>query len=137
MLPHFDDLRSDVRFAQRSLRKDLRFTTVAIVTLAVTVGGVALMLTLVRSVLLKPLSYPDPDRLVTVWQRDSRFPLARGRELRTADYFDWKTLNRSFDSIALYRRFVYDIDIDIEQKLAAIACDDQSAGRYQRVGIES
>src|SRR5690242_17818017 len=110
MLSSFDDLRSDTRFALRSLLKDLRFTTVAIATLAVTIGGVALMLTLVRSVLLKPLSYPDPNRLVTVWERDSRFPLARGRELRTADFVDWKKLNRSFESIALYRRSVYDIE---------------------------
>src|SRR5262245_25264648 len=121
MLPrYFDDLRSDVRSAERSLRKDFRFTAIAILTLAVTIGGVALMLTLLRSVLLKPLSYPDPDRLVTVWERDSRFPFARGRELRTADFVDWRRLNRSFESIALYRRFVYDIDIDMQPVRAEV-----------------
>ncbi|MBI4475079.1 MAG: ABC transporter permease [Acidobacteria bacterium] len=98
--------------ALRSLRKDPRYSIVAVATLAITIGGVGLMLTLIHSALLKPLPYPDPDKLVVLWEKDPRFPIARGRQVRTAYFVDWKTQNRSFESMALYRPFVYDVDVD-------------------------
>src|SRR5215831_12292593 len=103
-----------MRLSFRSLRNDLRFTLVAACTLAVTIGGVTIMLTLVDSTLLKPLPYPNSDRLVIVWEKDSRFPMARGREARTADFLDWRRGNKSFESMALYRRSVEDVNPDTE-----------------------
>jgi hypothetical protein len=58
---------TDVRFAIRSLRKSPGFTTVAILTLALGIGANTAILSLVHSVILKPLPYRDPARVVVAW----------------------------------------------------------------------
>jgi putative ABC transport system permease protein len=69
-----------------------------------------LVATLVYSVLLKPLPYPDSDRLVVLWERRPDLPTLR--TVPIADFMDWRSRSNSFESMALYRPFVYDIDLD-------------------------
>jgi predicted permease len=61
-----DDFSQDVRFALRTLRKNAGFAVVALLTLALGVGATTVMFTVVNGVLLKPLPYPDPDKLLAV-----------------------------------------------------------------------
>jgi hypothetical protein len=61
-----DDLAQDVRYGIRALRQRAGFTAVAVSTLALGIGATTLMFTVIDGVLLKPLAYPDPDRLITV-----------------------------------------------------------------------
>ena len=63
-----DDLRSDLRFGLRGLLRNPGFLTVVLLTLAVGVGGASAIAGAIHGILLKPLPYPQPDRLVTVWQ---------------------------------------------------------------------
>ncbi|HEY1309062.1 MAG TPA: ABC transporter permease [Vicinamibacterales bacterium] len=65
----FDDLVLDVRYTLRSLRKRAGFAAVAIGTLALGVGAATVMFTVVNGVLLKPLAYPDPSRLVALQEQ--------------------------------------------------------------------
>jgi putative ABC transport system permease protein len=56
----------DARFALRTMRKKPAFTTTAVLTLALAIGGNTAMFTVIRAVLLKPLQYRDPDRMVSI-----------------------------------------------------------------------
>jgi putative ABC transport system permease protein len=79
----------DLRFSLRMLRKSPGFTIAAVGTLALGIGATAAMFSVVRSVLLKPLSYHHPDRLVTLLH-DGDAPVS------PANFLDWKRLNHSF-----------------------------------------
>src|SRR5438874_9809320 len=60
----------DLRHAWRALRRRPGFSSVAVVTLAVAIGANAAIFSAVHTVLLRPLPFPDPDRLVWVWERN-------------------------------------------------------------------
>lgn len=64
-----DDLWRDIRYAVRTLRQKLGFTVVALLTLALGIGATTIMFTVVNGVLLKPLSYPEPERLVSLYEQ--------------------------------------------------------------------
>jgi hypothetical protein len=62
-----DRLWQDVRYAVRSLRRDLGFTATIIITLAIGIGVNTAVFSVVRSVLLAPLPFPGSDELVVLW----------------------------------------------------------------------
>src|SRR5438552_13810820 len=64
--PSMEDLATDVRYGLRILPKRPTFTLTVVLTLAIGIGGNTAMFTVIRAVLLKPLEYRDPDRLVRV-----------------------------------------------------------------------
>jgi putative ABC transport system permease protein len=64
------DLRGDLRFAARLLLRRRGFTIAAVLTIAVGIGATTAILGVVDAVLVKPLPYPEPDRLVAVWETD-------------------------------------------------------------------
>jgi len=64
-----EDLWQDVRYAVRALRQRPGFAAVALLTLALGSGGTTVMFAVMNGVLLKPLPYPEPDRLVTVHEQ--------------------------------------------------------------------
>ena len=74
-----DERRQDLRFAFRSFRRNPGFAAVAVVTLALGIGANAALFTLVESVLLRPLAYRDPARLVMVYSVGSFGPFGMER----------------------------------------------------------
>ena len=94
-------LIQDFRFAIRMLLKNPGFTVVAVLTLALGIGANTAIFSVVRSVLLRPLPFKDPDRLVLVWERSVK----KGYEMNhagVATFLDWKVQNNVFESMAAF-----------------------------------
>ena len=93
-------LLQDVRYAVRSFARAPRFTVPAVLALALGIGATAAIFSVVRGVLLKPLPYRDPDRIVVVWENN----LKRNRPrnvIGAANFVEWRARNRSFDGLGL------------------------------------
>ena len=98
---HFDLLVQDLRWSVRTLRRSPGFTTTAVLVTALGVGATTATFSVTDHVLLRPLPFDEPDRLVKVWQEQT----ARGyprMEPSPANYRDWKASQPSFPSRAAY-----------------------------------
>ena len=94
-----ESLWQDVRYGARVLTKNPGFTLVAIVTLALGMGASTAIFSVVNSVLLRPLPFSEPDRLVRVWEANPQRGYARN-VVNPLNYLDWHDQNRSFVSMA-------------------------------------
>jgi putative ABC transport system permease protein len=93
-----DDLRQDVRFAVRTLARAPGFTSAAILSLAVGIGFNTAIFTLIDSMLLAPLPYPEADRVVMVWSVSPDNPGERG-VVTVPDFLAWREQQRSFAAL--------------------------------------
>jgi putative ABC transport system permease protein len=98
----FDTLSSDLRFAARTMRKNPGFSAIAIATLALAIMANTAIFSVVDTVILRPLAYPEADRLVTIHEvvpKFSRFaPLV---PVNGMHFRQWRKETRSFDQLAL------------------------------------
>jgi putative ABC transport system permease protein len=94
-------LASDLRTALRSLLHRPAFTAVAVLTLALGIGANSAIFSVVHAVLLRPLPYREPDRLIWV---TGLVPAFNMEALAGADYLAWRDGGRSLQSIAAYNR---------------------------------
>ena len=92
---------NDLRFALRQLRKSPGFTCIALITLALGIGANTAIFSVIYAVLLKPLPYPEADRLMIITETDANQPQI---SVSFPDYVDWKRDNTVFEEIALSRR---------------------------------
>ncbi len=93
---------ADVRYSLRLLRKSPGFTAIAIATLALGIGANTAIFSAVDAVLIRPLPYSDPDRLVLVWEDNSAAGFPRNTPA-PGNYVDWKRLQHSFFAMAATR----------------------------------
>ena len=100
-LPGLDALRQDVVYAVRVLRKNPGFTATAVLTLALGIGANTAIFSVVNAVLLRPLPFTDPGRLVLIFATEAQ----RGNRFDVASYpafADWREQSRSFESMAAF-----------------------------------
>jgi putative ABC transport system permease protein len=98
-----EELRDDVRFAIRQLRRAPGFTIVAALTLALGIGANSAIFALVDATLLRPLPLPAPDRLVMGWERSPTSPKGGVAPL---NLIDWNERSRTFERLGGYVPYV-------------------------------
>src|SRR5262245_23777381 len=92
-----DEMFQDLRYGVRMLLRHKGFTAIAVLSLALGIGANTLIFSVFQSVVLAPLPYDDPERLVMVWPKNHR-----GFHVFVSgpDFLDWKRSSRSFDRIS-------------------------------------
>jgi len=94
------DLGQDVRYSLRTLRRSPGFLAVSVVVLGLGIGATTAIFSVLKAVVLRPLPYPDPDRLVMVWQSNTEVPTTN--PLSVPDYFDWREQNESLEEWGVF-----------------------------------
>ncbi|WNG60750.1 ABC transporter permease [Archangium gephyra] len=97
----WDALVQDVRYALRMLRHAPGFALVAVLTLALGIGATTAIFSVVRGVLLQPLPFAEPERLVRMWQANPSQGVVRG-DVSPLDFADWKARQRSFEDMGTW-----------------------------------
>lgn len=93
------DLFHDLRYAARMQRKNPAFTIIAVIALALGIGANTAIFSVVNTVLLRPLPYKDPERLVMVWEDATKHGYPRDTPA-AANFVDWRDQNQVFDGMA-------------------------------------
>src|ERR671919_1293816 len=97
-----DALRSDLRYAFRSLGRTPGFTVAAVLTLAIGIGANTAIFSIVDHVLLRPLAYEDPDRLYVVHEAVPRLAhIAPAIPVSANHFVEWKRSTNAFEQMAL------------------------------------
>jgi putative ABC transport system permease protein len=126
------NLSQDIRYGIRTLGKNPGFTIVAVMTLALGIGANTAIFSVVQNVLLRPLPYPEPDKLVEIW---NTYPpqVPRGG-LSPGDYADWKQQNQSFSDMGAYVRISQGFNLTGEGEPQRVLASYASAGLFPMLG---
>jgi putative ABC transport system permease protein len=103
--PNLETFWRDARYGARMLRKNPSYAAVIILTLALGIGANTAIFSVVNSVLLKPLPFKDSNRLVIIWETDTKNRTTTS-PISSSDFIDWKDQARVFEQIAAWR-FLY------------------------------
>lgn len=97
-----DSLLRDLKFSARSLLNRPALTIIAVLTLAIGIGANSAIFSTINALLLKPLPFPDQERIVAVWDKVPSRGVERN-EVAMANYLDWSAQSNSFQQLGLYR----------------------------------
>ena len=123
-LPSLDSIRQDFRYALRTLRGSPGFTAIAILTLALGLGANTAIFSLVSAVLLKPLPFAEPSRLVLLWEDFTAIKGPDRVEPAAATVVEWKRRTSSFEGIAMLATQPYNLTGDGEpERLQGVRTD--------------
>ncbi len=100
------DIIDDLRHGWRQLRQQSGFAVTAVAILALSMAASVTAFSVVSQVLLRPLPYPDPERIVTIWERHAA---AAGRQdVAPGNFLDWRARSQSFSALAGAEPYSYD-----------------------------
>src|SRR3954469_15603965 len=99
-------LLSDIRYAFRMMAKQPGFAALAILAFALGIGANVAIFSVVNAVLLRPLPYPNSERLINIRERTPTFP---GGSVSYPNFLDWRAAQHTFTDIALFRRESYNV----------------------------
>lgn len=95
------DLLQDARYGARMLRKSPGLTSVAVLSLALGIGAISTIFSLINGIMLRPLPYKEPDRLVTLDENNLKHGVT-SMSVSYANFVDWREQSNSFEDIACY-----------------------------------
>jgi putative ABC transport system permease protein len=131
-LPFLDTLLQDVRYGLRMLAKNPGFTSVAVFTLALGIGANTAIFSVVKAVLLRPLPFKDPARLVRVNESVAgagRSPVAY------PNYLDWRAQNDVFEEMAAYSDC--EMILSGTEKAERVYCEQASDTYFPLLGVSA
>src|SRR5580704_4198319 len=96
------EMQKDIRYALRSFRKNLGLTVVVVASLAIGIGANSAIFSVVDALLLRPLPYPEPERLANVWLHSPGIGILRDWP-SPGEYLDLQHENHSFEQTAIAR----------------------------------
>jgi len=108
-----ENLLRDLKISVRSLRRSPGFSVIAILVMALCIGATTSLFTVMRSVLLRPLPFRNPDRLVMIYEH-FRDPSKNAQQFNynsvaPADYYDWRAQTHGFEDMAAWRWWQYNL----------------------------
>ena len=125
-------MKYDFREACRFLAANPGFTAVVVLTLALAIGVNSTIFSVLNGVLLRPLDYADPGRLMGLWERNQAQGLERS-EVSAATYVDWRERTRTFEKIGIYRYRGFTLTGDGEAE--RVSSVDVSPALVQLLGV--
>jgi putative ABC transport system permease protein len=127
-----DTLFRDIKYGFRGLWKRPGFTAIALIALALGIGANTAIFSLVNAVVLRPLPYTDPDRLVWAW---GSFPGGNRASVSPADYLDFRNQNKTFEHLAATMSFTAPVNLtgggEPERLLASVV----TGNYFQTLGV--
>lgn len=100
LIPWAESLVQDLGYGFRALRKSPSFAGIAILTLALGIGANTAIFSVVNGVLLNPLPYHEPGRIICLFEK---FPNSKFTSISYPNFLDWQRMNRTFSAMAAYR----------------------------------
>ena len=125
-----DTFLQDLRYALRTLRRNVGFTMAAVLTMALGIGATSAIFSVVDGVLLRPLPYAAPERLVMVWGRYANF----GRTATSLpDFLDWRASSRTIGQMAARHGAVFNLTGEGEPE--QLSADRVTANFFPTLGV--
>lgn len=124
---------NDLRYAIRQLAKSPSFAIIAIVTLALGIGANTAIFSVVNAVLLNPLPYPQPDRIMVLFHDKPNF---RTGSISYPNFEDWRRENQSFSSMAAYRE-MGGVTLSGDGEPEVVIGQMVSAGFFEILGVQA
>src|SRR5215469_3828146 len=101
-------LFADLRYATRTLRRSPVFTAATVLTMALTIGANTAIFSVVNAVLIRPLSFASPERLMQVAEKNDRLNLPNFAA-SVLNYLSWKEQNHSFEALGAVGSGIYSL----------------------------
>jgi putative ABC transport system permease protein len=129
--PSLEGIVADIRYGLRMLRKHPGFTAVAVLTLAIGIGANTAIFSVVNTVLLRPLPYPQADRIVYLseWSQE-----VQDMSIAMANFADWQKMNTVFDSMVAYR--AENLNLTGQGEPQRLSVREVTAGLFPTLGVE-
>ena len=127
-----DTLLQDVRYGIRTLLRQPGFAATAILTLALGIGATTAIFSVVNAVVLRPMPFDQPDRVIYVTNQYSKTG-TRGSTVSGPDFFDWRAQNRSF-AVLSYFTGVYEASVTIDKASDYVAVTGVAPGYFRVFG---